>query len=89
MGRQVSSFQTLNMEVSGAFIKRRNGIPQCSELALGLFSIYTTYILEHLDISEDAEIAMFADNLVMIPKTLTKDLFKQEILKINDQFCLQ
>lgn len=54
--------QVLNMDVSGVCIKRRNRLPQGSELAPGLFNIYITYILEHLNISHEVENALFAGN---------------------------
>ena len=59
---ELRDLRTLNMDVSGVCIKRSNGLPQGSELAPGLFNIYTTYILNHLTVSDQIEIAVFADN---------------------------
>lgn len=65
----------LNMMIGDVEIKRTNGLPQGSELAPGLFNIYTTYILkktkEHIDDSID--IMIFADNWIF-----SFDLMKQK-----------
>ena len=45
---ELRDLRTLNMDVSGVCIKRSNGLLQVSELAPGLFNIYTAYILDHL-----------------------------------------
>lgn len=51
----------------------------------GLFNIYITYILEHLVINPNIDIAVFADNWVLAIKTLSKQQFFLEIQNINAQ----
>jgi len=81
---ELKDLKTLNMNVSGVCIKRSNGLPQGSELAPGLFNIYTTYILNHIEIPFYLDVAIFADNWV-ISGTISKEKMKEEIIKINFQ----
>ena len=81
---ELNDLKTLNMNVSGVCIKRSNGLPQGSELAPGLFNIYTTYILNHIDIPFYLDVAVFADNWV-ISGTISKEMMEDEVLKINAQ----
>ena len=81
---ELEDLKTLNMNVSGVCIKRSNGLPQGSELAPGLFNIYTTYILNHIEIPFYLDVAVFADNWV-ISGTISKEKMKEEIIKINFQ----
>lgn len=74
----------LNMNVFGQQIKRKNGLPQGSELAPALFNIYTTWILRDLDargMLENFDVAIFADNWVI--RGLNEQSLKEKVLEIN------
>lgn len=95
---EYEDLKMLNMDVCGDIIKRSNGLPQGSELAPALFNIYTTYILEQLEILFPSEeynyqVAVFADNWVLISDTNNKQQMEDLITKINlwmyDNFKLQ
>lgn len=59
----------LNMAVdNNHLIKRTNGLPQGSELAPGLFNIYTSFLLSKLPKSEYIDYLIFADNWVVYSK---------------------
>lgn len=82
---ELRDLKVLNMDVSGVCIKRSNDFPQRSELAPGLFNIYTAYILNHLVIPPHWEITVFADNWVLTSKQLSKQQMFLEIQNINAQ----
>jgi len=94
---EYEDLKMLNMDVCGDIVKRSNGLPQGSELAPALFNIYTTYILEQLEIlfpsaEYDYEVAVFADNWVLISDSNERQM-KDLILEINmwmyDNFKLE
>ena len=63
---ELEDLRQLNMEVEGYLIKRSNGLPQGSELAPGLFNLYTTFLLNTIqDLPQDVKIWIFADNWVI------------------------
>ena len=95
---EYQDLKMLNMDVCGDIIKRSNGLPQGSELAPALFNIYTTYILEQLEIlfpsqEYNYEVAVFADNWVLISDTNNEQEMKDLISEINmwmyDNFKLE
>lgn len=83
---ELNDLKVLNMDVSGVCIKRSNGLPQGSELAPGLFNIYTTYILNHIVLPEYLDLAIFADNWV-IAGHISEERMKDEVMRINAQLA--
>jgi hypothetical protein len=62
--QQFYDMSAINMDINGYILKRTKGLPQGSELAPALFNFYTTCILEELQLKENTDVAIFADNWV-------------------------
>lgn len=71
----------LNMMIGDIEIKRTNGLPQGSELAPGLFNIYTTYILKKTKnlLDDSIDVMIFADNWIFSFDLTKKDRSLLEI----------
>lgn len=81
---ELEDLRQLNMEVEGYLIKRINGLPQGSELAPGLFNLYTTFLLNTIpNLPDYIQIWIFADNWV-IGSTAGQSALRQEVNKIQD-----
>ena len=83
--QELRDLRMLNMNVFGTEIKRKNGLPQGSELAPALFNIYTTRILRDLDenglLDNQVQVAIFADNWVLY--SIHEKLLRKRVLEIN------